>query len=88
MGLGRPEMLGPPLWDNLNVGTEPQLALHHELGRQMAMSPTTFSQFAMLLFFGKHISITSPLRRYHTRDSLPKSAPVGEESHCSLDETK
>jgi hypothetical protein len=41
-------MPGPPLWDNLNVGTEPQLALHHELGRQMAMSPTTFSQFVML----------------------------------------
>ena len=26
------EMLGSPLWDN--VGTEPQLALHHELGRR------------------------------------------------------
>ena len=31
-GTGRPEMLGSPLWDN--VGTEPQLALHHELGRR------------------------------------------------------
>jgi hypothetical protein len=33
-GTGRPEMLGPPLWDN--VGTEPQLApsLHRELGRR------------------------------------------------------
>jgi hypothetical protein len=39
-------------------------------------------------FFGEHISITSPLKRYLTRDSPPKSAPVGEESHCSPSATR
>ena len=36
----------------------------------------------------KHVSITSPLKRYLARDITPKSATAGEGSHCSLDETK
>ncbi len=39
-------------------------------------------------FFGKHVTITSPVKRQLARDTKSRVPPAGEGAHCSLDKIR